>query len=276
MPIKIDSFWDIGKPVIQALIVIAAGIVAVRLGEALIQRIFKRTAEFTGARLQDNRAKTLAGILTSTLRYTIVAMVSFTMLELVGIDTKALLGGVAILGLAVGFGAQSLVKDIITGFFIIYERQYDIGDYISAAGLSGVVEDIGLRTTRLRDWSGDVHIIPNGLIDKTTNKSKADSRALVEITLSHEDEVNIAMEELGKVCQEVSKLPAITSGPRVLGITKLGTAGVTLTIWAKTKPLEQWGVERELRLRSKQALQQVGIEIPYTKVSIVADDDHVQ
>ena len=104
--------------------------------------------------IDESRVKTLTGLLQSTLRY-VTSIVAFLMiLDLLGIDTKALLGGAAVLGLAVGFGAQNLVRDVITGFFLIYERQYDVGDYVSLAGVSGIVEQIGLRTTIIREFSG--------------------------------------------------------------------------------------------------------------------------
>ncbi len=269
VPSETVSFAALGGAAARILAVGIMAAIVVKLGDSLIHKIFRGTVRFRGTQMQDSRAKTLSGILKSALRYTVAIVSLITVLELVGIDTKALLGGAAIVGLAVGFGAQSLVKDVITGFFIIYERQYDIGDYITAAGLSGVVEEIGLRTTRLRDWSGDVHVIPNGLVDKTTNKSRSDSRAMFEVIISHEDDVRKAMGVLEKVCGEAARLPSVTEGPRVLGITRLDATGIGLTIWAKTKPLAHWGVERELRIRAKEALSEAGIEIPYSKVVVM-------
>jgi small-conductance mechanosensitive channel len=264
-----DTLGEWGGVAARILAMSIIATLAVKLGDSLIQKLFLGTARLRGGQMTDSRAKTLSGILTSALRYTVVTVWFTTALELLGIDTKALLGGVAIVGLAVGFGAQSLVKDVITGFFIIYERQYDVGDYITAAGLSGVVEDISLRTTRLRDWSGDVHVIPNGMVDKTTNKSRADSRATFEVIISHEDDVKKATEVLEKVCQDLAGHPSVTEGPRVLGITRLDATGVGLTLWARTKPLAHWGVEREFRVRAKDALSAAGIEIPYSKVVVM-------
>ncbi len=276
MPFEWNSMPAAGAVAARVFAVVVMAMVAMKLGDSLIARVFRRASGVKGASLDDKRAKTLSGILNSTVRYIIAIVAFLTVLELLGIDTKALLGGAAILGLAVGFGAQSLVKDIITGFFIIYERQYDVGDYIMVAGLSGEVEEIGLRTTRLRDWSGDVHVIPNGLVEKTTNKNRADSRALVEITISHQDDVGQAMAILEGVCQEVAKSAAsLTQGPRVLGITRLDASGVVLLVWAKTKPLQQWGLERELRLRAKEALGQAGIEIPYPKMVILGPRENI-
>lgn len=248
---------------VRVAVVIMVTAVLVKLGDSLINRILVNAPKFGRSHMDEARGKTLASILKSALRYAASTAAVLTVLQLVGIDINALLGGVAIVGLAVGFGAQSLVKDVITGFFIIYERQYEVGDYISAAGVSGVVEDVGLRTTRLRDWSGDVHVVPNGLIDKTTNSSEADSRALVQIPLAHDEDVRRAMAIMQGVCDEVAKeSPVIVDGPRPLGIGSMDALGVVVTVWARTKPLEHWAVERELRLRIKEALDREGIKRP--------------
>ena len=144
-----------------------------------------------------------------------------------------------------------------------------MGDYITAAGLSGVVEEIGLRTTRLRDWSGDVHVIPNGLVDKTTNKSRAESRALVEVSIAFEEDVEKAMSAMQAACEEIAKaMPVITQGPRVLGVARLDASGVVLSVWARTKPLEQWAVERALRLKMKEALEHAGLRLSYPRMVV--------
>lgn len=263
------TWQSLGLAAVRALTVIILTILGVRLGDSLIGKLFDDASKTNGGRMEDARAKTLRSLLKSALRYLAFAIACITILELIGIDTKALLGGAAIVGVAVGFGAQSLVKDVLTGFFIIYERQYDVGDYITAAGLSGVVLDIGLRTTRLRDWSGDIHVIPNGLVDKTTNKSKSESRALVEVSIAFEEDIEKAMSAMQAACEEIaSEMPVITQGPRVLGVARMDASGVVLSVWARTKPLEQWGIERALRLRMKEALEEAGISLSYPRVVV--------
>ncbi len=262
-----SGYWSAAARIAAVLVLSYA---AVKLGDSLISRVFLRAVKFRGLRSADNRAKTLAGLLKSALRYAVGTVMFLTVLDLAGIDTKALLGGAAILGLAIGFGAQNLVRDVITGFFIIYERQYDIGDYITAAGLSGVVEEIGLRTTRLRDWSGDVHVVPNGLVDKTTNKSRAGSRALIDVTIAFEEDTREALAVIQAACDRMAKdHPVITEGPVALGVSKVDASGVTIEVWARTKPLEHFTIERELRLRVKEALQKAGIEVPYQRVMLL-------
>ncbi|MEX0975327.1 MAG: mechanosensitive ion channel family protein [Bacillota bacterium] len=253
---------------IAAVLVLAS--VVVRLGDSLIARLLQTASKGRTLHVSDSRSKTLAGLLRSALRYTMGTVFLLTALDLVGIDTRALLGGAAIFGVAIGFGAQNLVRDIITGFFIIYERQYDVGDYVSAAGVSGTVEEIGLRTTRLRDWSGDVHVIPNGLIDKTTNRSRSGSRALVDVTLAHEVDARKAIAVMQAACDEIAREHlVITDGPVVLGISSLEPAGVVIQVWARTKPLEHFAIEREIRLRIKEALQSAGIEMAHQLVTVI-------
>ena len=257
-----------GTAVRIALVVFGAGM-AVRLGDSLIGRLLARSAKIGGSHFDESRAKTLGSLLKSALRYVAGTVAALTVLQLLGIDIKALLGGVAIVGLAVGFGAQSLVKDVITGFFIIYERQYDVGDFITVAGLSGVVQEVGLRTTKLRAFSGDIHVIPNGLVDKTTNSSAAEARALVKIPLAHDEDIRRAMAIMQEVCDEVRKeFPVIVDGPRPLGIGNMDAFGVTVNVWARTKPMQQWAIERELRLRIKEALDREGIKRPYPPLKI--------
>ena len=262
----VTGYWASSARIVAVLVL---SYVAVRAGDALIARVFRRSAKGRAMLPSDSRAKTLAGLLRSSLRYAVGTVAFLTVLDLVGIDTRALLGGAAILGLAVGFGAQNLVRDVISGFFIIYERQYDVGDYITAAGLSGFVEEIGLRITRLRDYSGDVHVIPNGLIDKTTNKSRAGSAALVDITIALDEDARRAIEVLRVVCERMaSEATAITDGPVVLGVSGVDSSGTTIRLWARTKPLEHFGVERELRLRAKEALDRAGIKPGGLRVTI--------
>jgi len=262
--------YQAGGATFRILLVVILWAVALKVGDALITRAFNKPSRIVRFGMEDNRTRTLSSLLKSVLRYVVSGVAVITILEVLGVDTKALLGGAAILGLAVGFAAQNLVRDIINGFFIIYERQYDIGDYITIAGVSGIVEEVGLRTTKLRDWSGDLHIVPNGLVDKTTNSSVRESRALVEISVAYGEDLKRAITVLQGACDQAAReIANIVEGPKVLGVSKFEDSGVTLLVWARTKPLEQWGVERELRLRLKEALDQAGIEIPFPHVVII-------
>lgn len=270
LPDLAQVVYQVGGAALRILLVVVLWAVALKVGDALIGRMFKKPQGIARLGTDDNRTRTLSSLLKSALRYGVSGIAVITIPEVLGVDTKALLGGAAILGLAVGFAAQNLVRDIINGFFIIYERQYDIGDYITIAGVSGIVEEVGLRTTKLRDWSGDLHIVPNGLVDKTTNSSVRESRALVEISVAYGEDLKRAITVLQGACDQAAReIANIVEGPKVLGVSKFEDSGVTLLVWARTKPLEQWGVERELRLRLKEALDRAGIEIPFPHVVII-------
>lgn len=263
-----------GRVAVRLAVVLALAVVTVKLADVLVGRYFRPRPGGGVWQIEEGRARTLASLVRSAVRYTVSIFAGLMVLDLVGIDTKSLLGGVAVVGLAVGFGAQNLVRDVISGFFILYERQYDVGDYIKAAGVAGVVEEVGLRVTRLRDWSGEVHVIPNGKIEITTNLSRAGSAALVEVTVGYEADLRLAARVMQEACDRAAReLPAVTEGPRVLGVKELGESGVKFLVWARARPLEHWAVERELRLRLKEALEAAGIAIPYSRVEVYGRGD---
>ena len=223
--------------------------------------------------LSDARMQTLGTLIRSVARYIIYFIAGIMILEELGIKTSSLLAGAGIVGLAVGFGAQNLVRDIISGFFIIFEHQFSVGDYIDAAGVSGKVEEVGLRMTKLRDWGGELHIIPNGEITRVTNYARGSMRALVEVGVAYEEDLDRVMEVMRQVCQEIAEdFPVITDGPTVLGVVSLGESEVLIRVVAHTLAFEQWGVERELRKRFKQTFDREGIEIPYPRRMVILPD----
>lgn len=259
-------------PVVRAVVVIVLALLVVKLSEGFIDRFFlmKRYEKLP---LNNNKKKTLTGLLKSIVRYVTYFVAVVNLLELFGIKTASLLTAAGIGGLAVGFGAQNLVKDVISGFFIIFEDQYNVGDYVETAGVAGTVEDIGIRSTRLRDFGGQLHIIPNGEITRVTNHSRGPMRALVDVNIAYEEDIDKALTILEDVCREIrNKREDILEGPTVLGVTKLGPSEVVVTILAKTVPMQQWSVEREIRRAVKVRLEKEGIEIPYPKMVYIKKD----
>src|SRR5690606_22591446 len=165
-----------------------------------------------------------------------------------------------------GIGAQSLVKDIITGFFILFEDQFSVGDYVKIGEYEGIVEELGVRVTKIRDFSGELHIIPNNNIGTVTNRARGAMRALVKVNVAYEEDINRVINVLNEVCKDIRKAhDNIVDGPNILGISDLGEYGIELTIVAKTNPMEQWGIEREIRKRVKEAFDRENIEIPDRK-----------
>jgi len=248
--------------------------ILIKAGDLIINRILKpRDQKFY---FDERRILTLRTLAKSILRYIVYFIIGFTVLgqiaELTGTDLKGFLAGAGIMGVALGFGAQSLVKDIITGFFILLENQYVVGEYITTGGFSGFVEEIELRVTKLRDWGGEHHIIPNGQITAVTNFSRGSMRALVEIGIAYEEDINRALEVMQRTAADLAGEfgDIIVEGPEVLGVVAFGPSEVVIRTVAKTKPMEQWRVERELRKRFKEAFDREGIEIPYPRHVVIA------
>ncbi len=250
---------------IKILLILIASKIAIKFMIVIIDKFFENR-ERLRIKLEENRIKTLKSILKSIARYTIYFIAALPILDTVGVDIKGFIAAAGIGGLAIGFGAQNLVRDVITGFFILFEDQFTVGDYVDFDGKSGIVEEMALRVTKIRDFSGDLHIIPNGAISKVTNRCRGNMRAKVDISIAYEEDIENAIEVLNKASQELLKeTDAIVEGPTVLGVTSFGASDVVITTIAKTKPMSQWEVERLMRKRFKQAFDKAGIEIPYPK-----------
>ncbi|HHY36393.1 MAG TPA: mechanosensitive ion channel family protein [Firmicutes bacterium] len=251
------------------IVIILLARLLLRLGYLLIERVIKKTRESKG-HLEERKYETLQHLVKSLLRYLVVFVAAVTILDTVGVSVTSVLAGAGIAGLAVSFGAQNLVRDLITGFFIIFEDQYAVGEYISIGQFSGIVEDIGLRVTKLRAFAGDLHIIPNGNITQVTNYSRGNMRALVDIPIAYEEDIDKALAVLEETSRELAaQIPEIVEGPHVLGVVDLGNAGVVLRVIAMARPMYQWGVERQLRKEFKEALEKHGIEIPYPRQVVI-------
>lgn len=256
--------WDwvsdaLGTIVYILVIIAVAGIILRTSGPAL-----RRIMEPRSTGLDERRAKTLTDLLLSVIRYLVYFFAFVAILDQVGVDTRSLIAGAGIAGLAIGFGAQNLVKDVVTGFFILLEDQYGVGDYVTVAGVSGVVESVGIRTTRVRDFGGQLHIIPNGKIDSVTNYMGTAMRVMFPVRVPYEEDVDRVVDILEELFKELAgELEDILEGPSVLGVNDLGESGVELLIWARAKPMTQWAMTRELRRRVKKRLDERGIPIAY-------------
>ncbi|MDK2928381.1 MAG: moderate conductance mechanosensitive channel [Bacillota bacterium] len=272
-PERLSALFLGGAQVLFTLVLVLVGLgLALRAGRMLIARAL-RPPEGKKYPLDPRRAQTLQALLNSLLRYSLYFIAALVVLDAFGVPTASVVASAGLVGLAVGFGAQNLVRDVITGFFILFEDQYGIGEYVSLSGVEGIVEDIGLRTTRLRDFNGDLHVIPNGQITLVTNKSRGPRRALVEVGVAYESDLRRVQEVLEGISREIAaSMPEIVEGPTVLGATAFGESQVSFQILARTAPMAEWKVEREIRRRAKEALEAAGIEIPYPhRVVILAD-----
>ncbi len=248
---------------ILAIVLLARLVIVVTSG--LIDRFSERAAGGRDA-LGDRRFATLAAVGKSTIRYVVDFVAAVTILSLVGIDTSSILLGAGVAGLAVGFGAQNLVKDVIGGFFILLEDQYAVGDYVDLGDVSGIVEGIGLRTTQIRDFGGQLHVMPNGAVQRVTNFSRGPLRVLFEVNVPYGEDTTRAIQVIQRTLEDYrAESDVVVDGPKVLGVSKLGTTGVFVMVWAQVKSMEHWAVERELKLRIKDSLDQAGIDISYPR-----------
>lgn len=258
---------------LKIIFLLIAAKVVIRLGSAAFHRLFSNRA----VRMDERRVKTLTILSSSILKYVVYFFVIMTTLEQLDFEIKTLLAGAGVVGLAVGFGAQSLVKDIITGFFIIFEDQFAVGDVIQTKTYTGTVEAIGLRITRVRAWTGEVHIIPNGQITEITNFSKANSLAVIDVGVSYEENLDWVFQTLKDLLKKAEQeIPEIVREPQVLGIQEFGVNEVKIRVIADCKPTENFAVARELRRRIKQSFDEKGIEIPYPRQVILSGQPEKQ
>lgn len=233
--------------------------------EKFVQRQIKSNARFS---LQPQKAKTIGAVLKSAVKYLTYFVGITIMLSDIFNGVSVALAGVG--GVAVGFGTQSLVKDIINGIFILFEDQYGVGDYVTIGKYSGIVESIGIRTTVIKDFSGDIHLIPNGSILEVTNHSKGNIRFIVDVQVAYEENLDNVINIIKKVCNKFEEENEDVVEPIVVfGVTDLAQDGVTIRVMGKSKPLKQWAMENELRKAIKLKLDEENIEIPYRKVQIV-------
>ena len=212
------------------------------------------------------RAQTLGNVLRHALLIVLFFIAILMILGELGIQLGPLLATAGIGALAIGFGAQSLVKDVINGFFIILENQYRIGDAIEVAGVSGLVESVSLRKTVLRDLEGSVHTIPNGEIKIVSNLSKEWSRSVLDLGISYSENIDQVIGLLTEIGIELgSEEPyksAILEPLKILGVERFGESQLVIRMMVKTVPLKQWDVGRELRRRIKKRFDEKGIQIP--------------
>jgi moderate conductance mechanosensitive channel len=218
------------------------------------------------------RAQTLAQVLRSIATAVIWSIALLTVLGEVGVDLAPLIAGAGIAGVALGFGAQSLVKDFLTGFFMLVEDQCGIGDIVDVGEAEGVVEGVSLRVTRVRDVSGTLWHVPNGQIERVANKSQEWSRALLDVAVDYSTSPDQASEVIKATADEMWRDEAwagfILAEPEVWGVQDFGDDAMLIRLVVRTEPSEQWKVMRELRRRMWFAFQENGIEIPFPQRTV--------
>ena len=265
--LKVDASELIRKLLQVALIWLLTW-VGLRVVALIARRIERTVDDGDDSHLseREQRGQTISQLLRSVGRVLLLALAVLLSLN-VFVNIGPLLAGAGILGLAVSFGAQSLVKDVISGFFYLVEGQFAVGDVIEIAGKSGVVERMTLRVVMLRDIAGVLHMIPNGQISTVSNMTRGWSRAVVDVGVAYGTEVDRALDIFRNEAQRLADDPAwseyLDGEPEVVGVNDLGDSGVTIRTLFRTHPGKQWGVGREFRRRIKNRLDLEGIEIPF-------------
>lgn len=260
-----EDLKSLGTSLLKIIGILVGAKLVINLGHITIKQIFEKR-EFKDDLFNNHRAQTLEVLLRSVFTYMVFFLAGLTILQIFNVNISAILASAGVLGIAVGFGAQSLVKDIISGFFIFFENLFNVEDFVETAGVTGTVEEIGLRTCKIRQWTGQLHIIPNGQITQVTNYNRGPMLALITVSIAYEEDIDQAISALKQECEiAFREIPSILDIPQVQGVTELAESSVNIRTIAPAAPNEHWYVERELLRRFKYALDRNNIEIPYPR-----------
>ena len=267
---KAAGSWFLTDGARIALIIFLGWVVS-RLVKRWLPRV-ANAANFTQQAADDHeemakRSETLSAVFIGTANVLIFLIVIFMILTELSVPIGPILGGFGIAGIAVGFGAQHLVRDLINGIFILWENQYRQGDVVEIAGIAGLVESINLRRTTLRDLDGKVHVIPHGDVSTTTNFTKYWSRVNIDVGVAYKEDLQQVITVLNRIGDDLSQDPyfglLIITPPQVLRVNSFDDSAITIKMMGECKPLKQWEIAGELRLRIKREFDDAGIEIPF-------------
>jgi len=260
---------------ITILIILLVGVVLwlamIRLLPPLVRRTLVKTKGESREGIK-KRTDTLTAVFMGAGKIIIILVIILTILSELEVPIGPLLAGLGIAGLAVGFGAQYLIRDLIAGIFVIFENQYRVGDVAKIADIAGLVEEVNLRKTVLRDLDGIVHHVPNGEIRVASNYTRHFARVNLDVSVAYGTDLDHAISVINRVGQELTAdekwANLIISAPQVLRVQNLGDSGIDIRILGDVKPMQQWAIMGELRLRIKKAFDEVGIEIPWPHVKL--------
>lgn len=280
-PVNLQEQWDAivdwlrqhGPPLLLILVIFAIAYIALRrIVPSLVRRaVLARARDVEDEELKQ-RAETLSSVLLNTAIVILLTVGLFMVLAELGVNIGPALAGFGVVGIAVGFGAQSLVKDVISGLFILLENQYAVGDVVKVANTTGVVQEINLRRTVLRDLDGIVHSIPNGEITVASNYTKDWSRVNMNIRVSYQEDLDHVIAVVNKVGQEMAGEPywgsIMLTPPQVLRVDAFEDSGIAIKIIGDTKQMKQWEIMGELRKRLKKRFDEEGIEIPWPHTKV--------
>lgn len=234
--------------------------IALPLGKKMIEKSIQKLAR--SKKVSPGRIKTLEKLLANVYTYIISFILILMLFTTIGVDIGPLILGAGVLGLAVAFGAQGLVSDVVTGFFILVENQLEIDDYVTTAGYDGIVEEIGLRTTKIRSFDGTLNYVPNRYIESVANHSRGNMRALVDIAVNYQVNIDDAIAILERICSEFQMDERFKDGPHAIGVESFDSSNIVLRVVGQTENGQQWTCERELRKKIIEAFEKENINNP--------------
>lgn len=269
---EFGAWTDLSRALLRIGVILVIAWIMLGLSRKLIPMLRKQLQKHTSDPEQHKRLETLGRVLRYIAAVVITLVAVMLVLSELGISIAPILASAGIVGLAIGFGAQSLVKDYFTGFFLLLENQVHQGDVVEVAGLGGLVEEVTLRYIRLRDYEGSVHFIPNGSITTVTNRSRGYAYALVDIGVAYRENIEAVFDVIRQVATEMRADE--TLGPLILddldlaGVDAWADSAVTIRFRIKVQPLQQWTVKRAFLLRLKNEFDRLGIEIPFPHLTV--------
>jgi small conductance mechanosensitive channel len=265
---------SIGQMILKIMTIIVLAYIIRAIGNRIIDAIFTQKKNMPIRLTTTRRQQTLQSLLKNMLSYVLSFIVIVMILDLFNVPIGTLLAGAGIAGLAIGFGAQSLVKDILSGFFIIFEDQFSVGDYVNIADVEGTVEVVGFRTTKVLSWTGELNVIPNGNITQVINYSISNGLAIVDINLPYETDIIHAEKVIDEIIRDLpDKYDVFTGAPEVYGVQMLDLSNYVLRVIAETKPVYQWSGARIIRKEIKAQMYQQGIEIPSPRIVVYSRNE---
>lgn len=249
--------------IVSSLIILFVGLIVLRIARMTFKHISKKNSPM------HKRKKTIAKVSNSIIKYLVWIVLFLIILSVWGVNVAPALAGLGIAGLVIGLGAQKFINDLIAGIFIIFEGHFDVGDVVEIQGFKGEVIDIGLKTTRLKNWKGDIKVVANGEITTVINYTEDFSIAVVEFGISYKADINKTIAVLNeKLPIVMASYEEIIDKPQVVGVTNLNTSSVDLRVTAKTIQEKQYAIEREIRKQIKFILDENNIEIPFPQVVV--------
>lgn len=271
----VKFFENLGKDadliliaIVKIIAVLALAKISIFVTRHIIKKVFSKSKKRGPASAMARKTETIESVASSIAKYIIYFMAAASILGIVGLGAtlSSLLATAGIGGIAIAFGAQSLVKDVVSGMFMLFENQYSVGEYVDIDGEKGTIESITIRTTSIKKFTGEITTVPNGIVTKVTNFSRSELLAIIDMPVTFETDIEKAGEIMrGAGLEYMEEHDNILEEPHVLGIIELGDSGMVLRMIVKVKPLTHWETERSLRRMIKERFAKSGIDMPYPR-----------